>query len=100
LAISNFKIMASVNTSPTTHQFTGGNSELFSVGTSGDAEDFTWSVQYTLDLGETWSSYKDNLGHHLFTGSDSKSVRLLSENNRIYLISMGSATRVLIEATN
>tara|TARA_R110001632_G_scaffold171075_1_gene290247 strand:- start:219 stop:497 length:279 start_codon:yes stop_codon:yes gene_type:complete len=91
--------MASVNTSATTHEFSGGNSEVFSVGTSGNAEDFTWSVEYTLDLGTTWSSYKDGLGDYLFTGSDSKVVRLLSEKNRVNLTSMGSATSVLIEAT-
>lgn len=91
--------MASVNTAAATHSFTGGNNEVFSVGTSGDAEDFTWSVQYTLDLGTTWSAYKDVLGDSVFTGSDGKVVQLLSETNRVNLLTMGTATSVLIEAS-
>lgn len=91
--------MASVNTAAATHAFTGGNNEVFSVGTSGDAEDFTWSVQYTLDLGTTWSAYKDVLGDSVFTGSDGKVVQLLSETNRVNLLTMGTATSVLIEAS-
>ena len=91
--------MASVNTAAATHAFTGGNNEVFSVGTSGNSTDFTWSVQYTLDLGTTWSEYKDGLGDSIFTGSDSKVVTLLSETNRVNLLTMGNATSVLIEAS-
>ena len=91
--------MASVNVVAGTHEFSGGNNEIFAVGTSGDVEDFTWSVEYTLDLGATWSKYKDGLGDSVITGSDGRVVQLLSNLNRVNLITMGTATSVLIEAS-
>ena len=67
------------------------------VGASGDTEDFTWSVEYSLDGGTTWSVYKTEAGDSVFTGGDAKQLVLVSKNNRVILLTMGTATTVSLE---
>jgi hypothetical protein len=68
--------------------------ELLIVGMSGDVEDFTWQVQYSLDGGVTFKPYKDAAAASTITGSDVREFRAISSHARITVTSMGTATTI------
>ena len=74
---------------------TGGQ---FVGGCQGNAQDYTWEVQYSLGGG--WSAHKDAAGNSLFTGDDVKALTLLTDKIRIEIKSLGTATSIIVQGGN
>ena len=78
--------------------------ETVIVTTQGDADDFTWNIEFSLNEGTAWKKYKDPAGETEFSGSDSKVVIVPSEASplgaeeikRVNIVDMGTATEVIV----
>lgn len=74
------------------------------VSTQGNADDYTWCIEFTLDDGANWSKTKDNLGESIFTGADSKHIIVPSDKSRfgaedskrVTILTMGTATSITV----
>lgn len=65
------------------------------VSTQGDAEDFTWEFQYSLDGGTTWTAMEDSAGNTSFTGSLSKQILAApGPKVRVEITALGTATDI------
>jgi hypothetical protein len=67
------------------------------VSTHGNAENFVWSIQKSLNNGTTWVAMKDALGATSFTGSgDFVLTPVGTALYRVIVTSLGTATSVLV----
>lgn len=70
------------------------------VTAQGDAEDFTWEFQYSLDGGTTWTALADAAGDTSFTGSVSKQILACpAPKIRAEVTALGAATDINILIT-
>ena len=89
--------MAKIFTAAGNVVFSSRPNQMAAVAAQGNANDFTWQVEFSLDSGTTWSVYKDSSGVSLFTGADAKEIRAVSKTNRVKLVNIGTATTVYLE---
>jgi len=79
-------------------EFTGTPKTRVAVITQGNAEDFDWQVEYSLDAGTTWTPYEDdNDTPNSFTGSKFKILLVGTASNRVRITDLGTATSINIE---
>lgn len=90
--------MATEFTAIGNHDFDGTPKSRIAITTQGVAgNDFTWEMQYSLDEGTTWTSYKDTNDASVFTGSQFKVMLVGTRKNRFKLTSLGAATKVMVD---